>query len=217
MWSSNAPALFYDRCPQTVLLLHHQVLMMTLCFLVLSLPLMLTSLAWHHLRFVLFPFCLLRSCLLVKGLYLLLILFSLLVAWSRCCSWSLTWGGRPSWGGLGRWVLMSLVYLIPGDDKQKLNNDLICFYPYRATTLAIVLTSWRRPSKCSLLRESGQASAHEPGSHQATCTPDPLSPSLGLSHQLRVCDNFLNSSMVLCLRYRRIGVQREGRGERKAW
>lgn len=200
-----------------MLLLHHQVLMMTLCFLVLSLPLMLTSLAWHHLRFVLFPFCLLRSCLLVKGLYLLLILFSLLVAWSRCCSWSLTWGGRPSWGGLGRWVLMSLVYLIPGDDKQKLNSDLICFYPYRATTLAIVLTSWRRPSKHSLLRESGQASDHEPGSHQATCTPDPLSPSLGLSHQLRVCDNFLNSSMVLCLRYRRIGVQREGRGERKAW
>lgn len=125
--------------------------------------------------------------------------------------------GRSSWGGLGRWVLMSLASLIPGDDKQKLNSDLICFYPYRATTLAIVLTSWRRPSKRSLLRESGQASAHEPGSHQATCTPDPLSPSLGLSHQLRVCDNFLNSSMVLCLRYRRIGVQREGRGERKAW
>lgn len=211
MWSSNAPALFYDRRPQTVLLLHRQLLMMTLCFLVLSLPLMLTSLAWHHLRFVLFPFCLLRSCLLAKGLYLLRILFSLLVAWFRCCSWSLMWGG------LGRWVLMSLAYLVPGDDKQKLNSDLICFYPYRATMLAIVLTSWRRPSKRSLLRESGQASAYESGYHQATCTPDLLSPSLGLSHQLRVCDNFLNSSTGLCLRYRRIGVQREGRGERKAW
>lgn len=59
-----------------MLLLHRQLLMMTLCFLVLSLPLMLTSLAWHHLRFVLFPFCLLRSCLLAKGLYVLRILSS---------------------------------------------------------------------------------------------------------------------------------------------
>lgn len=38
-------------------------------------------------------------------------------------------------------------------------------------------------------------------------------PSLGLSHQLRVCDNLLNNSMVLCLRYRRTGVQKDGRGE----
>ncbi|CAO2598394.1 Golgin subfamily A member 2 [Lemmus lemmus] len=124
--------------------------------------------------------------------------------------------GRPRGGRLGEMGVDELGLPCPCDDKQKLNSDLIFFYPYRATTLAIVLTSWRRPSKRSLLKESGQASAHESGSHQATCTPDPLSPSLGLSHQLRVCDNFLNSSMVLCLRYHRIGVQREARGERKA-
>lgn len=123
--------------------------------------------------------------------------------------------GRPSWGGLGRWVLMSLPTLSLCGDEQKLDSDLVCFYPYRAMTLAIALTSWRRPSKHSLLRESGQVSAHEPGSLQTTCTPDPVSPSLGLSRQLRVCDNFLNSSMVLCLRYRRTGVQKEGRGKGK--
>lgn len=94
---------------------------------------------------------------------------------------------------------------------------LISFYPYRAMMLAIALTSWRRPSKCFLLRASGQASALEPRSHQTACTPDLRSPPLGRSHRLRVCDNFLNSSMALYLRYHRIGVQKEGRKERKGW